>query len=138
MMTRKKLCNIKASLKIYLLIFLFKLFIHLFYHFKGFSEAKVDKIKEAVNKISNVSDFKTAREVCQKRKAIFKISTGSSELEFSYLFYCYFKIKTYFNLVLNCLLSRLLGGGIQSMSITEAFGEYRCGKTQLSHTLCSN
>jgi meiotic recombination protein DMC1 len=35
-------------------------------------------------------------------------------------------------------LDSLLGGGIQSMSITEAFGEYRTGKTQLSHTLCVN
>lgn len=30
----------------------------------------------------------------------------------------------------------LLGGGIESMSITEVFGEFRTGKTQLSHTLC--
>ena len=29
----------------------------------------------------------------------------------------------------------ILGGGIESMSITEAFGEFRTGKTQLSHTL---
>jgi meiotic recombination protein DMC1 len=29
-----------------------------------------------------------------------------------------------------------LGGGVQSMGITEVFGEYRCGKTQLCHTLC--
>ncbi|CAH3015228.1 unnamed protein product, partial [Porites evermanni] len=27
-------------------------------------------------------------------------------------------------------------GGIESMSITEVFGEFRTGKTQLSHTLC--
>jgi meiotic recombination protein DMC1 len=30
----------------------------------------------------------------------------------------------------------MLGGGVQTMSITEVFGEFRCGKTQLSHTLC--
>jgi len=29
----------------------------------------------------------------------------------------------------------LLGGGIETQSITEAFGEFRTGKTQLSHTL---
>ncbi|KAI9254156.1 Rad51-domain-containing protein [Helicostylum pulchrum] len=28
------------------------------------------------------------------------------------------------------------GRGIQTMSLTEAFGEYRTGKTQLAHTLC--
>ena len=32
--------------------------------------------------------------------------------------------------------SKLMGGGLESMSITEAFGEFRTGKTQLSHTLC--
>ena len=30
----------------------------------------------------------------------------------------------------------MLGGGIESMAITESFGEFRTGKTQLSHTLC--
>jgi meiotic recombination protein DMC1 len=28
-----------------------------------------------------------------------------------------------------------MGGGLESMAITEAFGEFRTGKTQLSHTL---
>ena len=32
--------------------------------------------------------------------------------------------------------SKLMGGGIESMAITEVFGEFRTGKTQLSHTLC--
>ena len=27
-------------------------------------------------------------------------------------------------------------GGIETGSITELYGEYRCGKTQLCHTLC--
>lgn len=30
----------------------------------------------------------------------------------------------------------LLGGGIETKAITEIFGEFRCGKTQLCHTLC--
>lgn len=30
----------------------------------------------------------------------------------------------------------LLAGGIESQSITEFFGEFRTGKTQLCHTLC--
>ena len=34
--------------------------------------------------------------------------------------------------------SKLLGGGMESMAITEAFGEFRTGKTQISHTLCGN
>lgn len=34
------------------------------------------------------------------------------------------------------VLDELLGGGIETMAITEAFGEFRTGKTQLAHTLC--
>ncbi|XP_077286614.1 meiotic recombination protein DMC1/LIM15 homolog [Arctopsyche grandis] len=78
---------------------------------KGFSEAKVDKIKEACQKISTVG-FLTALEVSDRRKSVFKISTGSQELD------------------------TLMGGGVESMAITEVFGEFRTGKTQLSHTLC--
>ncbi|KAL1451472.1 hypothetical protein WDU94_005848 [Cyamophila willieti] len=78
---------------------------------KGFSEAKVDKIKEACTKISNDNSFLTAAQVAEKRKHVFKITTGSAELD------------------------KILGGGIESMAITEAFGEFRTGKTQLSHTL---
>ena len=51
-------------------------------------------------------------EFSELRKKILKISTGSSKFD------------------------QLLGGGIESMSITEAFGEFRTGKTQLAHTLC--
>lgn len=78
---------------------------------KGLSESKVDKIKEAVGKVDGPI-FVTALEASIKRKNIFRISSGSEEF------------------------NNLLGGGIESMSITEAFGEFRTGKTQLSHTLC--
>lgn len=90
MVTKKKLCNIK-----------------------GLSEAKVDKMKEAVIKVCGAnSGFRTALQQSQCRKNIFRISTGSMEL------------------------NKLLGGGLESMAITEVFGEFRTGKTQLSHTLC--
>eukprot|EP00794_Sanderia_malayensis_P008963 gene8963-9920_t len=78
---------------------------------KGISEAKVDKIKEAIGKVAT-SGFLTAFEYSEKRKQCFRISTGCTEFD------------------------KLLGGGIESMSITEAFGEFRTGKTQLSHTFC--
>lgn len=35
-----------------------------------------------------------------------------------------------------CQLAWVLAGGIESGSITELYGEFRCGKTQLCHTLC--
>lgn len=88
MTTRKKLCTIK-----------------------GISEAKMEKIKEAANKLCDPG-FLTALEYADKRKQVFRITTGSQELD------------------------KLLGGGMESMAITEAFGEFRTGKTQLSHTLC--
>ncbi|KAL4215951.1 putative meiotic recombination protein DMC1 [Rhizopus microsporus] len=87
---------------------------------KGLSETKVDKIKEAALKIeANTSythiygpGFVTAKQVAVQREKVVRISTGSKQLD------------------------SLLGGGIQTMSLTEAFGEYRTGKTQLAHTLC--
>lgn len=33
-------------------------------------------------------------------------------------------------------LDEILGGGIETSSITELFGEFRTGKTQLAHTIC--
>ena len=48
----------------------------------------------------------------EKRKNIIKITTGSSSFD------------------------SILGGGIETSSITELFGEFRTGKTQLAHTLC--
>lgn len=33
------------------------------------------------------------------------------------------------------MLNRLLNGGIETMSITELFGENRTGKTQICHTI---
>lgn len=55
--------------------------------------------------------FTTATEFHQKRSEIIQLTTGSKELD------------------------RLLGGGIETGSITEIFGEFRTGKTQLCHTL---
>lgn len=47
---------------------------------KGITEAKVDKIKEATTKLLDAG-FLTALEYSFKRKHVFRISTGSSELE---------------------------------------------------------
>ncbi|KAK9238030.1 Rad51-domain-containing protein [Lipomyces kononenkoae] len=78
---------------------------------KGLSEVKVEKIKEAAGKLINAG-FISATEQANNRRRVIAISTGSKQLD------------------------SVLGGGIKSMSITEVFGEYRCGKTQLAHTLC--
>lgn len=90
MITKKKLCAIK-----------------------GLSEAKVDKIREGLSKVCGPNaGFCTALQASTRRKTVFRVSTGSNEL------------------------NKLLAGGIESMAITEVFGEFRTGKTQLAHTLC--
>ena len=58
--------------------------------------------------------FKTAKEVKMERLSIRKITTGSKNLD------------------------DLLGGGIETKTITEFFGEFGTGKTQLCHQLSVN
>jgi len=57
-------------------------------------------------------DFITATEIYKKRQSIERISTGTSSLD------------------------DLLDGGIETQAITEIYGEYGTGKTQICHTLC--
>jgi DNA repair protein RAD51 len=78
---------------------------------KGISEAKVTKLKEIVKTLVAM-DFKTAADALEDRKHVIHLSTGSTEID------------------------KLLEGGIETGSITEVFGEFRTGKTQLCHTLC--
>lgn len=77
---------------------------------KGISEAKADKILTEASKLVPMG-FTTATEFHQKRADLVQLTTGSKELD------------------------KLLGGGIETGSITEIFGEFRTGKTQLCHTL---
>lgn len=77
---------------------------------KGISEAKADKILGEAQKLVPMG-FTTATEFHQKRSEIIQISTGSKELD------------------------KLLNSGIETGSITELFGEFRTGKTQICHTL---
>ncbi|KAL3984692.1 DNA repair protein RAD51 [Acanthocheilonema viteae] len=80
------------------------------YAIKGISEQKAEKIFIEAAKLVPMG-FTTASEVHVKRSEIIQISTGSRELD------------------------RLLGGGVETGSITEVFGEFRTGKSQLCHTL---
>ncbi|CEL93147.1 unnamed protein product [Vitrella brassicaformis CCMP3155] len=79
---------------------------------KGLSDAKVDKILEAARKLEACNAFMSGSDLMTKRNRILKMTTGSNNLD------------------------KLLGGGIESMCITELFGENRTGKTQVCHTLC--
>jgi len=78
---------------------------------KGISEAKADKIIEQASKLVPMG-FVTATEMHKQRQDLLQITTGSKEFD------------------------KLLDGGIETGSITELFGEFRTGKTQLCHTLC--
>ncbi len=75
----------------------------------------------------------SGNDYAQKRKNVFRIGTGSKALD----------------LILGAVPpgsseaavipdSISAGGGIESGSLTEIAGEYRCGKTQLCHQLCIN
>lgn len=55
--------------------------------------------------------FTTATEMHQRRSELISITTGSKQLD------------------------TLLAGGIETGSITEVFGEFRTGKSQICHTL---
>lgn len=77
---------------------------------KGISEAKADKLLLESSKYVPMG-FTTATEFHMRRSELISITTGSKQLD------------------------TLLGGGIETGSITEIFGEFRTGKSQLCHTL---
>ncbi|GJJ78382.1 DNA repair protein RAD51 [Entomortierella parvispora] len=77
---------------------------------KGISDAKADKIITEASKLVPMG-FTTATEFHQRRSGLLQITTGSGELD------------------------KLLGGGIETGAITELFGEFRTGKSQICHML---
>lgn len=77
---------------------------------KGLSDQKVEKIIEAARKSCDAG-FLTCAQLVTKQKSRFALSTGATKLD------------------------QMLGGGMESCSITEMFGEFRCGKTQICHSL---
>ncbi|MBI5252802.1 MAG: DNA repair and recombination protein RadA [Euryarchaeota archaeon] len=79
----------------------------------GVGESAAEKIIEAARSSIKMG-FMTGSEVLEKRRSMKKITTGSSHLNV------------------------LLGGGIETQAITEFFGEFGSGKTQLCHQLAVN
>ena len=74
------------------------------------SEQKVDKILSEAAKLVPLG-FTTATEYHQRRSDLITITTGSPALDL------------------------VIGGGMETGSITELFGEFRTGKSQICHTL---
>ena len=79
----------------------------------GMTQAAAKKII-AVARASLDMGFESGEDVLKKREQVIKISTGSKAFD------------------------ALVGGGFESAAITECFGEYGSGKTQLSHILAVN
>jgi len=79
----------------------------------GLGEKTTTKlIKVSMEKL-NIG-FKSAVDVWEYRKNIARVTTGSQELD------------------------DLLGGGVETGSVIEFYGEFRTGKTQIMHQLCVN
>ena len=79
----------------------------------GIGEKRAFEIINAARASSSLS-FIRADELVAKRQNILRLTTGSRKLD------------------------ALLGGGIETQSITEFYGEYGSGKSQIAHQLCVN
>lgn len=77
---------------------------------KGISEAKAAKLQEAAYQMVDMG-FMSGAETYVRHEQLISISTGSKALD------------------------TLMRGGIETGSLTEIFGEYRTGKSQLCHQL---
>ncbi|RLF40442.1 MAG: DNA repair and recombination protein RadA [Thermoplasmata archaeon] len=77
-------------------------------------ESTASKIIINARKLADIGNFETGTVLMEKRSKIGKITTGSK------------------------MFDELLGGGFETQSITELFGEFGSSKTQIAHQLCVN
>ena len=73
-------------------------------------EGVAEKVIEAARKSEKI-DFETAYDVMERRRDVGKITVGSEPF------------------------NELIGGGIETQSMTEVFGEFGSGKSQIAHEL---
>ena len=74
--------------------------------------ATASKIIQEARKLSKGDKFKTGKELLEKRSEVGHLTSGSK------------------------ILDELLGGGMETQSIIELFGEFGSAKTQIAHQLC--
>jgi len=79
----------------------------------GISDKKAFEIINAARASISLS-FTRVDELLKKRQNVLRLTTGSKKLD------------------------ELLGGGLETQSITEFYGEYSSGKSQLAHQICVN
>ncbi|MGM0771200.1 MAG: DNA repair and recombination protein RadA [Halobacteriota archaeon] len=77
-------------------------------------ESTAAKIINAARQAADIGGFETGDSVLERRKLVGKLTTGCEEFD------------------------EMMGGGIESQSITEMYGEFGCGKTQVAHQLAVN
>ena len=75
-------------------------------------ESTAAKIILAARKLADIGDFETGDVIFERRSRLRHLTTGSKSLD------------------------ELLGGGLETQAITEFFGEFGSGKTQISLQLC--
>jgi len=79
----------------------------------GIGEQKAFEVINAARSTSSLS-FIRVDELAEKRQSVSRLTTGSKKLDV------------------------LLGKGVETQSITEFYGEYGSGKSQIAHQLCVN
>ncbi len=77
-------------------------------------DTAAQKIVLAAREAVDIGDFETGDVLLERRKSVNKVTTSSKGLD------------------------SLLGGGVETQAITEVFGAYGSGKTQLGHQLAVN
>ncbi len=77
-------------------------------------EATAAKIINAAREAADIGGFETGEKILERRENIGKLTTGSKSLD------------------------GLLGGGLETCAMTEFYGEFGSGKTQIAHQLVVN
>lgn len=77
-------------------------------------EATAAKIINSARAAADIGGFETGDKILERRQSVSKLTTGSQALD------------------------SLLGGGLETQAITEFYGEFGSGKTQIAHQLAVN
>ena len=77
-------------------------------------EATAAKIINAAREAADIGGFETGDKILERRKSVGKLTTGSKSLD------------------------DILGGGVETQGMTEFYGEFGSGKTQIAHQLAVN
>lgn len=77
-------------------------------------EATAAKIINAAREAADIGGFETGDKILERRQGIGKLTTGSESFD------------------------NLLGGGLETQAMTEFYGEFGSGKTQIAHQLAVN